>query len=106
QDKERPPYEFTKQQGDLYNKFFKGAAEQPTSKADISIIDRLYLDTIVAFFDHQYNHTHYKNVIISGLAIIGIRKDNGWEKPDNYTPIYSTVIKVVRILIVYQAIIE
>ena len=106
QDKEGPPYEFTKQQGDLYDEFFEGAAEQPASEADMSIIDRLCLDTMVAFFDHQYNHTHYKNVIISGLAVIGIREDGGWEKPDNYTPIYSAVIKVVRILVVYQAVVE
>ncbi|KAM7209782.1 hypothetical protein V8F06_014836 [Rhypophila decipiens] len=32
--------------------------------------------------------------------------DGGWENVDNYTPIYSAVIKMARMLVVYQAVME
>ncbi|KAM7210717.1 hypothetical protein V8F06_013895 [Rhypophila decipiens] len=46
------------------------------------------------------------SAIVSGLAVMGIREDGGWENVDNYTPIYSAVIKMARMLVVYQAVME
>ena len=43
----------------------------------------------------------YRSAIISGLAIMGIRKDGGWIDVMDYTPIYSAVIKVVYAIVVY-----
>ena len=61
---------------------------------------------MVALFDHPLKHTHYENAIISGLAVMGLREDGGWVSAENYTPIYSAVIKIVRMLVVYQAVVE
>lgn len=44
--------------------------------------------------------------MISGLAVIAIEEDGGWTLPINYTPVYSAVIKVARILVVYQSYLE
>jgi len=57
-------------------------------------------------FNHQYKHIQYKCSILSGLAVIGLRKDGGWESLENYTPIYSAVIKVMCVLVVYQSILK
>ncbi|KAM7208117.1 telomere-linked helicase 1, partial [Rhypophila decipiens] len=78
----------------------------PSALASVQAIDRLCLDTVVSLLDHQYTHTHYESAMISGLAVIGIREDGGWESVENYTPIYSAVIKMARMLVVYQAVLE
>lgn len=78
-------------------------AEQEAYEARV---DRLCLDFMVALFDHPLKHTHYENAIISGLAVMGLREDGGWVSAENYTPIYSAVIKMARILVAYQAVVE
>ncbi|RFN42597.1 ATP-dependent dna helicase, partial [Fusarium flagelliforme] len=45
----------------------------------------------------------YRSAIISGLAVLGIRKDGGWMDVMDYTPMYSAVIKVARAMVVYQS---
>ena len=37
---------------------------------------------------------------------MGLREDGGWVSAENYTPIYSAVIKMARILVAYQAVVE
>ncbi len=110
EEEDQPPYELTARQGDLFDAFVE-AAEQPAGAATdqaehTAKVDRLCLDTVVALFDHQYQHTHYENAIISALSVMGLREDGGWERPENYTPTYSAVIKVARMLVLYQAIRE
>jgi hypothetical protein len=39
---------------------------------------------------------------VSSLAVIGIREDRGWESVLNYILIYSAIIKVARMLVLYQ----
>ena len=68
--------------------------------------DRLGLDAMVAWVDHQYRNTPYESALISGLATLGIREDGGWVGPGEYTPTYSAVIKMARILVVYQSVVE
>lgn len=101
EDKDQPAYELTGRQGDLLDAFEEAAAGQGGDKAD-----RLGLDMMVAFFDQEFKHTHYENAIISGLAVMGLRDDGGWVDANDYTPIYSAVIKVVRMLVVYQSVVE
>ncbi|KAK4118463.1 hypothetical protein N657DRAFT_540828, partial [Parathielavia appendiculata] len=60
----------------------------------------------VAFFDHQYRDSPYESALLSGLAVLGIREDGGWVGPGDYTPKYSAVIKIARILVVYQSVVE
>jgi RecQ family ATP-dependent DNA helicase len=61
---------------------------------------------VVGLLDHQYKQGHYDNIIISGLAVMGIRDDGGWVDATDYTSIYSAVIKVARMLVVYQSFLE
>ncbi|KAK4441880.1 hypothetical protein QBC34DRAFT_457824 [Podospora aff. communis PSN243] len=103
EEQDQPPHELTAKQADLFNAFTEAAEHSASKAADgaadtahMATTDRSCLDAIVALFNHQYKHTHYKNAIISGLA----------ERPENYTPIYSAVIKVARILVLYQAVRE
>ncbi|KAM7188699.1 Protein of unknown function (DUF3505) domain containing protein [Rhypophila sp. PSN 637] len=116
EDEARPRYMLTQKQGSLYDAF-EDVAEQygqqgvdemvhPSALASVQAIDRLCLDTVVSLLDHQYTHSHYESAMISGLAVMGIREDGGWESVENYTPIYSAVIKMARMLVVYQAVLE
>jgi hypothetical protein len=45
----------------------------------------------------------YKSVLISGLAILGMREDDGWLDAEDYTPKYSAVIKLARLIVVQEA---
>ncbi|KAK3935637.1 hypothetical protein QBC46DRAFT_461975 [Diplogelasinospora grovesii] len=107
-DAERPPYEFTKQQADLFDRFKETVEEAVEQGADLDqgMVDRLCLDMMVAFLDHPFKDSHYESAIISGLAVMGLRDDGGWARPEDYTPVYSAVIKVARMLVVYQAVLE
>jgi hypothetical protein len=107
-DAERPPYEFTKQQGDLFDRFEETVEEAVAQGADVDqgMVDRLCLDMMVALLDHPFKDSHYESAIISGLAVMGLRDDGGWARPEDYTPVYSAVIKVARMLVVYQAVLE
>jgi hypothetical protein len=42
-------------------------------------------------------------VLISGLAVSGIREDNGWLDAEDYIPKYSAVIKLARLIVVQEA---
>ncbi|KAM7212673.1 hypothetical protein V8F06_011924 [Rhypophila decipiens] len=110
EDEARPRYMLTQKQGSLYDAF-EDVAEQygqqgvdemvhPSALASVQAIDRLCLDTVVSLLDHQYTHSHYESAMISGLAVMGIREDGGWESVENYTPIYSAVIKMARMSVV------
>ncbi|KAK4232749.1 hypothetical protein C8A03DRAFT_39626, partial [Achaetomium macrosporum] len=55
----------------------RGEPDQPARKAYEEKVDRLCLDMVIAFFDHQYKHTQYENAIINGLAAMGLREDGG-----------------------------
>jgi hypothetical protein len=66
-------------------------------------VDRLTLQTVMALLDHRLAAGEYRSAIISGLAVMGIRKDGGWTGVLDYTPIYSAVIKIARAMVVYQS---
>jgi hypothetical protein len=42
----------------------------------------------------------YKSVLISGLAMLGMREDDRWLDAEDYTPKYSAVIKLARLIVV------
>ncbi|KAH6985453.1 hypothetical protein EDB80DRAFT_898713 [Ilyonectria destructans] len=58
-------------------------------------VERLCLDMLVGFLDHQLKRGDYDNVVLSALAVLGIREDNGWIDAIDYTPIYSAVVKFI-----------
>jgi hypothetical protein len=42
-------------------------------------------------------------VLISGLAILGMREDDGWLDAEDYMLKYSAVIKLARLMVVQEA---
>ena len=56
---------------------------------------------MVALADHALPQGEYENALISGLAVMGMRGDGGWVSALDYTPVYSAVIKVMRMLVLY-----
>ncbi|MDB5910917.1 MAG: hypothetical protein JWP34_5031, partial [Massilia sp.] len=108
---ERPQYEMTHRQKRLVDQVVTATednVQDGTQGGGLQCVaaDRICLDMMVEFFDHALKDSHYESVIISGLAVMGIREDGGWVPAQDYTQIYSAVIKVLRLLVVYQAVTE
>jgi hypothetical protein len=110
-DDDRPPYKLTERQVDLWDAFEKAAEkiveglareEGLTDKK----MERLCLDMLVGMLDHQFKESHYDSIVLSALAIMGIAEDSGWVEPTEYTSKYSGVIKVARMLVLYQSWLE
>jgi len=58
----------------------------------------------IAMFDHEMKNHEYDSAIVSGLAIIGIRRTGeGFVAAIDYTPKLSAVVTVLRGLVVYWA---
>jgi RecQ family ATP-dependent DNA helicase len=109
-DDKRPPYQLTIQQGDLYDEF-ENAVERAVEGSNEGVmdeekVDRMCLDMVIGMLDHQFKQGHYNSILLSGLAVMGIREDGGWVAAEDYTSIYSAVIKVARMLVVYQSYLE
>jgi superfamily II DNA helicase RecQ len=104
-DDEKPPFIFTTAQGDLWDRFIEAMSDERGQQSDKPSQEDhdLCLTMIISWFDHILKGDAYRNVLVSSLAVIGIREDGGWESVLNYTPIYSAVIKVARMLVLYQS---
>jgi hypothetical protein len=60
----------------------------------------------VELLDHRLGggqDQEFENAIISGLAVMGIRPDGGWETARSFTPKLSGMIKLARMLVAQQA---
>ena len=66
-------------------------------------IQREILELCIALLNHPLKDNEYKSAIISGLAVLGIRDDDGWLDAEDYTPKYSAVIKLARLMVVQKA---
>ena len=63
-------------------------------------VDRLCLALCIELLDHNLTHSKYESVVISGLAMMGMREDEGWLSAGDYTPKYSAFIKIAQMLII------
>ena len=61
------------------------------------------MDFAVSLLDHKLKHSAYESMLISALAVLGLRSDGGWVSPLDYTTTYSAVIKLGRMLVLRQA---
>ena len=66
-------------------------------------IQRQILRLWIAVFNQPLQDNEYKSVLISGLAVLGLREDGGWLDAEDYTPKYSAVIKLARLMVVQEA---
>jgi len=69
----------------------------------MSRIQRQILRLWIALLNQPLQDDEYKSVLISGLAILGMREDDGWLDAEDYTPKYSAVIKLARLMVVQEA---
>jgi hypothetical protein len=56
----------------------------------------------IELLNHPRQDNEYHNVIISALAVMGIRDDDGWLDAEDYTPKYSAIIKLARLIVVQE----
>jgi hypothetical protein len=66
-------------------------------------IQRKVLRLCIAMLNQPLQDNEYKSVIISGLAVLGMRDDDGWLDAEDYTPKYSAVIKLARLMVIQEA---
>jgi superfamily II DNA helicase RecQ len=108
-DQERPPYRLTNKQANLFDELEAIAmdvdAGATTDKTEARL-DRICLDAMVEMVDHQFKESEYENILISALAVMGLRPDGGWYPATEYTPKYSAVMKMMRLFVVQQAAVE
>jgi hypothetical protein len=75
------------------------------SEEEIEFKDRIQREILrlcIALLNHPLQDNEYKSAIISGLAVLGIRDDDGWLDAEDYTPKYSAVIKLARLMVVQE----
>jgi len=65
-------------------------------------IQREILRLCIELLNHPLKDNEYKSAMISGLAVLGIRDDDGWLDADDYTPKYLAVIKLARLIVVQE----
>jgi len=115
----RPPYELTERQQTCIEDVWTSVEEfvwwkeereeeEEEEESDEEIewmgrIQRKILRLWIALLNHPLQDDEYKSVLISGLAILGIREDGGWLDAEDYTPKFSAVIKLARLMVVQEA---
>ncbi|KAK4158610.1 hypothetical protein QBC43DRAFT_348513 [Cladorrhinum sp. PSN259] len=113
-DSDRPPYKFQQHQTDAliqfqyYLSYTTNTVSEQTEQTEslTKALDRACLDFLVTLLDQQLPHSSYDSVLLSALAVMGIRQDGGWLRPEEYTSIYSAIIKIARMLVVWQSQLE
>ena len=57
------------------------------------------LDLLFVLFGQQLKSSTYNSVLISALAVCGLKADGSYLLPNNYTHFYAALVKIVRWLI-------
>lgn len=69
-------------------------------------LERSCLDMVIGLLNQPFKQSNDDSIIISGLAVMGIREDGRWIDAVDYTPVYSAILKVARMLVFYQLYLE
>lgn len=102
QEDKRPPYTLTTAQQRYYNDWCRACQDGQGGET----AKRACVDFLLSLLDHNLGDSTYESSLLSGLAVLGIRQDNAWVDAYNYTPIFSAVLKIARILVLYQSDLE
>ena len=65
-------------------------------------IQKVCLDFCVALLNQTMTGREYDSALVCALAVLGVREE-GWQGPDRYPPILSSVVKVARFMVVQKA---
>ena len=79
--------------------------EEGESDEEIAFMRRIQREVLrfcIDLLNHPLQDNEYKSVIISGLAVLGIRDDDGWLNAEDYTSKYSAVDKLARMMVVHE----
>jgi hypothetical protein len=79
--------------------------EEGESDEEIAFMRRIQREVLrfcIDLLNHPLQDNEYKSVIISRLAVLGIRDDDGWLNAEDYTSKYSTVAKLARMMVVHE----
>ena len=74
----------------------RGEDQEEESDEEIERMKRIQRDVLrfcIDLLDYPLQDNEYESAIISGLAVLGIRDDEGWLDAEDYTPKFSAVIK-------------
>jgi hypothetical protein len=93
---------FQKQRGDDQGEGRKGMARIPTREQ----VDCVCLRLCIGLLDHQLGDNEYDSVLISGLAVIGLRDEGGWLTAADSVSIYSSFIKIARMVVLQDSYME
>lgn len=84
-----------------------GQSDRPNpAQQPLTAIDRQILAWCVELFNHPLSGSaeqEFESAIVSGLAVMGIRADGGWENALGFTPKLSAVIKLARMIVAQHA---
>ena len=69
----------------------------------MGLIQKQVLEFCIQLLNHPIGDNEYESAMISRLAVLGIREDNKWIDTEDYTPKYSAVIKLARLIVVEKA---
>ncbi|KFY90055.1 hypothetical protein V500_05319, partial [Pseudogymnoascus sp. VKM F-4518 (FW-2643)] len=79
--------------------------EEGESDEEIAFMKRIQREVLrfcIDLLNHPLQDNEYKSVIISGLAVLGIRDDDGWLSAEDYTSKYSAIAKLARLMVVHE----
>jgi hypothetical protein len=85
-----------------YEEEGRSAEDEVCEEARASVQQAL-LQFCIALLDHNLVDNEYKSPVISGLAVMGVREDKGWDAPEDYTPKLSGIIKLARLMVIQMA---
>ena len=68
--------------------------------AQMGQIQQQILRLQIALFNQPLQDDEYKSGLISGLAMLGMREDDGQLDAEDYTPKYLAVIKLAQLMVV------
>ncbi|KFZ23682.1 hypothetical protein V502_01840 [Pseudogymnoascus sp. VKM F-4520 (FW-2644)] len=115
EDDKQPTFKFTNQQRASLDRLMEAADQlsdyQEEGKSDDDEmckeaqvnVQQALLRFCIALLDHNLVDNEYQSAIISGLAVLGVREDKGWDNPEDYTPKLSAVIKLSQLMVIQMA---
>jgi hypothetical protein len=76
--------------------------EEETSE-EIEMMGKIQQEILrlwISLLNHPLQDNEYKSALISAMAVLGIREDDGWFDAEDYTPKFSAVIKLSRLMVI------
>ena len=80
-----------------------GVSDEAPREVDPARVEELTLEFMLSLLDHPLKDDEYESALVSGAAVLGISKENGWVSPLLYTPKLAALVNVGRMLVLLKA---